>query len=152
MQDFLSIYEKAMRLYKEMRYTDAMLILDDIEHSSRIHTLQGNLLKCAILRDSGRYDEEIILLKKIEKEFAGTNDAKGLTELYTMIGEIYSWQGDNNTSLANYLKAAMLAPTPKKNWRLLAAYYLLLMPWKIYLRLRCGRCMHYIGKICLHYA
>ncbi|MBP3819598.1 MAG: hypothetical protein J6H31_14995 [Butyrivibrio sp.] len=114
MQDFLSIYEKAMRLYKEMRYTDAMLILDDIEHSSRIHTLQGNLLKCAILRDSGRYDEEIILLRKTEKEFAGTNDAKGLTELYTMIGEIYSWQGDNNTSLANYLKAAMLAPTPKR--------------------------------------
>ena len=113
-RDFFTIYTKAMELHKKGRYNEALSILTDYENSTGIHTLQGGLLKCAILRDSGKYVDEINLLKRIRSEFEAVDDAKGLTELYTMLGEVFSWQGDNNNSLVNYLEAVRLAPDPKR--------------------------------------
>lgn len=113
-RDFFTIYTKAMELHKKGRYNEALSILTDYENSTGIHTLQGGLLKCAILRDSGKYVDEINLLKRIRSEFEAADDAKGLTELYTMLGEVFSWQGDNNNSLVNYLEAVRLAPDPKR--------------------------------------
>ena len=113
-QMFLTIYKKAMSFYKEKKYGKALSILDNYECTSGIRTLQGDLLKCAILRDSGKYVEEIELLDNVGKVFANVNDDKGMTEFYTMQGEVFSWQGDNDSALANYLQAAKLAPTPKR--------------------------------------
>ncbi|WP_303814495.1 hypothetical protein [Selenomonas ruminantium] len=113
-RDFFTIYTKAMELHKKGRYNEALSILTDYENSTGIHTLQGGLLKCAILRDSGKYVDEINLLKRIRSEFEAADDAKGLTELYTMLGEAYSWQGDNKNSLLNYLEAVRLATNPKR--------------------------------------
>lgn len=113
-KDFLVMYSWAMYLYKDEQYEQALMILEKYEKKYDMHTLQGALLKCAILRDTGKYVEEIDMLERIRIEFETVDDPKGLTELYTMLGEAYSWLGDNSNSLANYLQAAMLAPNPKR--------------------------------------
>lgn len=113
-RDFFAMYTKAMELHKKGRYNEALSILTDYENSTGIHTLQGGLLKCAILRDSEKYVDEINMLKSIRNEFESVDDAKGLTELYTMLGEVFSWQGDNDNSLVNYLEAVRLATNPKR--------------------------------------
>ena len=113
-QKFYILYDKALSMYKAGKYDEALSLLNNFEINSSIHTLQGGLLKSAILRNTGRYIEEITLLNNLHNEFRDASDAKGLTELYTMLGEAYSWQGDNENSLANYLEAAMLAPDPKR--------------------------------------
>ncbi len=113
-EEFLKMYSVAMSLYKDEQYDSALMTLEAFEKSRGIHTLQGALLKCAILRDTGRYAEEIAMLDSIRKEFEIVDDAKGLTELHTMLGEAYGWQGDTGNSLANYLQAVMLAPDPKR--------------------------------------
>ena len=112
--EFFTVYSLAMSLYKEEQYENALMILENYEKKYGIHTLQGSLLKCAILRDIGKYTEEIALLERIRNEFETADDSKGLTELYTMLGEVYKWQGDSNNSLANYLQAVMLAPTAER--------------------------------------
>ena len=101
-------------MYKARQYDEALLLLNNYEIDNGINTLQGGLLKCAILRNNGKYIEEITLLNNLHKEFKDVDDAKGLTELYTMMGEAYSWQGDNEKSLKNYLQAVRLAPNPKR--------------------------------------
>ncbi len=113
-KEFYILYEKALSMYKAGHYDEALSLLNDYEINSGIHTLQGGLLKSAILRNSGKYVEEITLLNDLYKEFKSANDAKGLTELYTMMGETCSWKGDNENSLAYYLDAAMLAPDSKR--------------------------------------
>ena len=113
-KEFLVMYAKAISLYNDKRYDKALQILYDFEITTGIHTLQGGLLRCAILRDVGRYAEEIRLLLDLKNEYKDVDDAKGLSELYTMLGETYRWQGDNNNALDNYLQAVMLAPNPKR--------------------------------------
>ena len=113
-QDFFVIYDKALSMYKVGQYDEALLLLNNYEINSGINTLQGGLLKSAILRNKGKYIEDITLLNNLFKEFKDVSDAKGLTELYTMMGEAYSWQGDNEKSLENYLQAVKWAPNPKR--------------------------------------
>ena len=116
-KSFLEIYLQAMSLYKDKQYDIAFYVLENYEKNYNIHSLQGGLLKCAILRDMGKYPEEIAMLERIRTEYENVDDPKGLTELYTMLGEAYQWQGDNNNSLANYLQAAILAPNPERKIR-----------------------------------
>ena len=113
-KDFFIMYENALSMYKVGRYDEALSLLNEYKIKSGIHTLQGGLLKSAILRDTAKYIEEITLLNDLYGEFKNVNDAKGLTELHTMMGEAYSWQGDNDNSLENYLKAVKLAPNPQR--------------------------------------
>ena len=113
-QEFYILYKKALSMYKKGQFDKALSLLDNFEINRDIHTLQGGLLKSAILRDTGKYSEEIMLLNSLHNEFKDVGDAKGLTELYTMMGEAYSWQGDNENSLANYIEAVTLAPDPKR--------------------------------------
>ena len=113
-KEFFLMYDKAFSLYKIGQYDEALSLLNNYEINNGIHTLQGGLLKSAILRNTGRYIEEITLLNNLYNEFRNIKDKKGLTELYTMMGEAYSWQGDNDNSLTNYLQAARLAPDPER--------------------------------------
>ncbi len=113
-KDFMEMYSLAMSLYKDKQYDKALNVIGKYEKIHNVHTLQGSLLRCAILRDMGKYPEEIALLNDLRIEFETVDDPKGLTELHTMLGEAYKWQGDNNNSIANYLQAAILAPNPKR--------------------------------------
>ena len=113
-KEFFFIYDKALSMYKVGRYDEALSLLRKYENDSGLQTLQGGLLKSAILRDTGKYIEEITLLNNLHRDFQNVNDPKGLTELHTMMGEVYSWQGDNETSLKNYLQAVSLNPNPKR--------------------------------------
>lgn len=113
-EDFLSMYQEALLLFKSGRYDQVWSLLYSFEQEHGMRALLGELLKAYILREQKRYVSEIALLKSLVAEFAQSEDKKRLADAYSLLGAAHRMLGESEAAVAAFVRSAEIEPKVEK--------------------------------------
>lgn len=114
MEDFLQVYEIALKLYKDNKLDEAWQCITFWEKKTGVYALLSMLLKAYILRQKKCYVSEVEMLGELLKLYGNDADKSRIADAYSLLGSSLRMLGESRLSMEAFLKSAETEPRAER--------------------------------------